>query len=239
MSIKQLGNVFAIAGLSLIAVGAVASQANAGEIVGLPASFSDIQFNNLITTGEFTEKFVVSARIGGSSTYETGILRPNQSVAAQADRTWTSGQAVDFSLEYDGAMVKYVLGGQTISSSIFSGPASDIFFRTRSTANSTSLLSNMSFTDASGTMAVANLASSGNGTAGDLDYLRLGKVQGAFKLTGKTTMSWTGTRPTNSNLIAQFKVGNSKSTPEPATLGALALVAGSAAIARRAKRRNG
>jgi hypothetical protein len=97
------------------------------------------------------------------------------------------------------------------------------------------LLSNMTFTDTAGSFAVSDFGSSGN----DLDYRRIGKVKGAFTLTGQTTMSWTGPiRPNQSSLIAQFKVGNSVDVPEPATLGALAVVAGGAIVARR-KRQQG
>jgi hypothetical protein len=63
--------------------------------------------------------------------------------------------------------------------------------------------------------------------------MRIGKIQGPFTITGKTTFSWSGTRPTGSAMIAQIKVGTSKSTPEPATIGALALVVGGAAAMRR------
>jgi hypothetical protein len=202
---------------------AILPSGNAQAAVLVPTSgLTDAGFNQLISSGDFTEKFVTSARIGdaGAATYEMGLLRPNQSVAGQKQYQWNSGTAVDFSLEYDGALVKYKLGDEIISSMEFTGDASDLFLRTRSATNSTSLFSNLKLQDGSGTLAIADLTSSGNG---DVDYLRLGKLQGAFKLSGQTTMSWTGARPTNSSLIAQVKVGNSKAVPEPANVAALGL----------------
>jgi hypothetical protein len=212
---------------------AILSGSNAQAAVLVPTSnLTDAGFNQLISSNQFTETFVTSARIGGPTTYELGVLRPNQSVVGQKEYQWQSGQAVDFSLEYNGSMMKYKVDNQEISSSEFKGNASDLFLRTRSAANSTSLFSNLQLQDDDGVLSIANLTSSGNG---DVDYLRLGKLKGAFKLTGKTTLSWTGNRPTQSSLIAQVKVGTSKSVPEPASVAALGLVGALAAAMRKRK----
>jgi hypothetical protein len=226
-SVSQIAAIVAVPAIALL------SATNAQAAVLVPTSnLTDAGFNQLIASGQFAETFVTSARIGGASTYELGVLRPNQSVVAQKEYQWQSGQAVDFSLEYDGAMMKYKVGGQEISSGEFQGKASDLFLRTRSAANSTSLFSDLQLNDDTGALAINNLTSSGTN---DVDYLRLGQLKGAFKLTGKTTLSWTGARPTNSSLIAQIKVGTSKSVPEPASVAALGLVGALAAAIRKRK----
>jgi hypothetical protein len=227
-SVSQIAAIVAVPAIAILSAG------NAQAAVLVPTNnLTDLGFNQLIDSGQFTETFVTSARIGGPSTYELGVLRPNQTVVAQKEYQWQSGQAVDFSLEYDGAMMKYKVGNQEISSTEFKGNASDLFLRTRSAANSTSLFSDLKLKDDTGVLSIANLTSSGNS---DVDYLRLGQLKGAFKLTGKTTLSWTGTRPpTQSSLIAQVKVGNSKSVPEPASVAALGLVGALAAAIRKRK----
>jgi hypothetical protein len=231
MTLNNLNRIVLVTAIGTIGLCGGALKASAGEAMTGPAN--DAQFNQLIDDGLFKETFVTSSRVGGSSTYELGLLRPDQSVAQSAEYNWVNGQAVDFSLEYDGTNAVYKVGNMTVNG-VFTGGATDLFLRTRAATNTTSLFSHLTFRDAKGTMMPMNLSSAGAGGS-DTDYLRIGKVRGAFKLSGKTTLSWMGTRPKNSNLIAQIKVGTSKSTPEPATLGALALVVGSAMTCGRSK----
>jgi hypothetical protein len=230
MLVKNLSRIVLVTLLGAIGMAATALKAEAGQLMTAPAN--DAAFNQLINGGLFTETFVSSSRIGkpGNADYELGLLKPDQSVASSAQYNWVNGQAENFSLTYSGGVATYKVGNQTISSS-FIGGASDIFLRTRSAnGTSTSLFSDLQFQDASGTIMPMNLASSGTG---DVDYMRIGNIQGPFTITGKTTFTWSGTQPAGSAMIAQIKVGTSKSTPEPATLGALALVVGGAAAMRR------
>jgi hypothetical protein len=230
-TLQKLIRIGLVAAIGAIGLMSGALKAEAGEVVAAPAN--DTQFNQLINDGLFKETFVTSSRVGGASTYELGLLRPDQSVAQSAEYNWVNGQAVDFSLEYDGTNAVYKVGNVTMNGA-FNGGATDLFLRTRSADKTTSRFSNLQFQDATGAMTPMNLSSTGAGSS-DVDYLRIGKIQGAFKLSGKTTLSWTGARPSNSNLIAQIKAGTSKSTPEPATLGALAFVVGSAIGLKRRK----
>jgi hypothetical protein len=233
MTLTNLNRIVLVTAIGAIGLCGGALKASAGEAMTGPAN--DTQFNQLISGGLFKETFVTSSRVGGASTYELGLLRPDQSVAQSAEYNWVNGQAVDFSLEYDGTNAVYKVGNMTVNGA-FNGGATDLFLRTRAADKTTSLFSNLKFQDATGSITPLNLSSTGAGGS-DVDYLRIGKVQGAFKLSGKTTLSWTGARPSNSNLIAQIKVGTSKSTPEPATLGALALVVGSAMVMKRRQRK--
>jgi PEP-CTERM motif len=77
------------------------------------------------------------------------------------------------------------------------------------------------------------------GAAADIDYLQVSGLKNGFTLTGQTTFNWTGTRPNNSNLSLQWKIGSlpevKKTVPEPASLLALGLVG--TAIVRRRKAR--
>jgi hypothetical protein len=216
--------------LSATGLAANSLTAKAASIVP-QTTLTDTDFQQLINTGKFTETFVAQSRIGNNATngtQEIDLLNPQNGLLPvdQKQRQWTSGQAVDFSLEYDGSLVKYSVGGQLLSSNAFSGAVSDIFFRTRSAANSSLLLSNLTFSDAkSQNLSVSDILSSSSASS-DVDYRQLSKISGAFKLTGKSTMTWTGTRPNNSALAYQLKVGTTphqKKVPEPGTIGALLL----------------
>ncbi|KAM3097142.1 choice-of-anchor W domain-containing protein [Phormidesmis sp. 146-35] len=230
--------------LVLSTTGLAANSLNAKAATIVPqTTLTDSGFEQLITTGKFTESFVAQSRIGNNATngtQEIDLLNPKNNLLPvdQKQRQWTSGQAVDFSLEYDGSLVKYIVGNQTISSNVFSGAVSDIFFRTRAAANSSMLLSNLVFSDAkSKNLAITNVLSSGS-TSSDVDYLQLSKISGAFKLTGKSTMTWAGTRPNNSALAYQLKVGTTpiqKKVPEPGTIAALMLIGLAIAGSKKAK----
>ncbi|MGV0024033.1 choice-of-anchor W domain-containing protein [Phormidesmis priestleyi] len=218
--------------LVLSATGLAANSLSAKAATIVPqTTLTDTDFQQLITTGKFTESFVAQSRIGNNATngtQEIDLLNPQNNLLPvdQKQRKWNSGQAIDFSLEYDGSLVKYIVGNQIVSSNVFSGAVSDIFFRTRAAANSSLLLSNLAFSDAkSKNLAITDVLSSGAASS-DVDYLQLSKISGAFKLTGKSTMTWTGTNPTNSNLAYQLKVGTTpiqKKVPEPGTIAAIML----------------
>lgn len=171
---------------------------------------------------------------------------------------WGNGSPspLDFVLEYDGKEVKYTIGnpnytvGTTIvgkrelTATIFTGPVNDIFFRTRAASNSAANNSKMSLTDLvysinGTTTALGDLFSQGENGSSDLDYLRLSGVSAGFKVMGKASMSWTGTRPNNSALAFQIKVGNSekekKKVPEPTALSAIVLAGIAIASSKRKK----
>jgi TPP-dependent trihydroxycyclohexane-1,2-dione (THcHDO) dehydratase len=213
------------------------TQVQAASIVPQP-TMTDVDFNKLMTDGKFVEKYVAQSRIGNNATngtQEIDLLDSSigNTPVGQLQKKWTSGQAVDFKLEYKNSVVTYIVDGQTISSNKFSGKVSDIFFRTRSNASSSMLLSDLVFSDSkTSNLSLGSLSSFGN----DIDYLQLSKIAGDFTLTGKSTMTWSGTTPGQSALAYQVKVGTTPKTevPEPAAAGALLLLgAGLAARKRR------
>ncbi|KAF3887757.1 MULTISPECIES: choice-of-anchor W domain-containing protein [Nostocales] len=193
-------------------------------------NFTDTDFENLIKQGQFSEKFVAEGRIGdlgGLATYELSInddIQQGGQPVEQQQYAWVNNQPVNFSLEYTGNSVKYIVGGQTLSSTAFNGPVSDIFIRTFASQNSVVSLSDLVLNGTS----LGSLNSSSLGLASDVDYLRISDISDPFVLTGQTTLFWAGTTPPkNSQLAYQFKVGGSSKTsvPEPGTIGAIALVA--------------
>ncbi|MCL1472766.1 choice-of-anchor W domain-containing protein [Argonema antarcticum] len=215
---------FALAAVGLGTL-SVPTAANAFNLVDR-TGFTDTQFNQMRTDGLFTELFVAESRIGNNSTStaerELGINTDTGAPVAIGDRTWGNGGLVDFVLEYTGSLVKYTVGGQLLSSTAFSGLATDIFLRTRAADKSTMTMSDLVFNG----VGISSLSSSGVGGNSDVDYLQLSGISTPFTLTGKSMMSWTGTQPMRSNLAYQIKVGTTpqtQSVPEPGTVGAIAL----------------
>lgn len=219
----------AVAGVGMFSLPVAANAFNLVDRTG----FTDTQFNQMRTDGLFTELFVAESRIGNNSTStaerELGINTDTGAPVAIGNRTWANGGLVDFSLEYTGSLVKYTVGGQLLSSTAFSGLATDIFLRTRAggdTSNgingSTMGLSDLVFEG----VGIGSLSSSVTGTGSDVDYLQIAGISAPFKLTGKSMMSWIGNNPKNSQLAYQIKVGTTpqtQSVPEPGTVGAIAL----------------
>jgi hypothetical protein len=232
----------AVIGLAAIGLVIAPKEASAFTLVNR-AGFSDTDFQNLQNQGKFTELFVAESRMGDNSTtagnHEIDILgdtKKSFTPDQKGDRTWVSGQILDFSLEYTGSKVTYKVGNQTLSSSTFSGDVTDIFLRTFSNvAGSKSTLSNLAFNGTS----IGSLESA-FGKSSDIDYLQITDVATPFKLTGKTSFTWTGTAPRNSNLAYQIKVGNSpsKDVPEPGMVAAMVVAGAAGAINKRKKQAN-
>ncbi len=186
-------------------------------------NFNDADFNSLIDNGQFSELFVGEGRIGdrgGNAQKElkiNGDVAEGAKVSEETQFNWGNGEKYDFSLEYDGSTVNYMLGGKTLTSTDFNGPINSIFFRTSAWENTTTSLTDLMF---NGT-AIGDLTSSESGSR-DIDYLQLKDVSSPFKITGKASMTWQGTAPRGSRNAFQIKVGNSPtSVPEPGTIGAI------------------
>ncbi len=234
--------VFAVIGLAAIGLTLAPKEASAFTLVNR-TDFTDIDFESLRTQGQFTELFVAEGRMGDTgfqnrSEQEIGILGDTKgqgfTPVERGDRNWVSGQILDFVLEYTGSKVTYSVDGQTLSSSAFNGGASDIFLRTFAKPDgSKSTLSELVF---NGT-GIGSLQSMATATA-DTDYLQISNVSTPFKLTGKTSFTWTGSSaPQRSNLAYQIKVGNSltQSVPEPGMVAAIFVTGAASAINKRKK----
>lgn len=214
--------------------------------------FNDTDYN-LFATGAnhlFTTKAVVESRIGNNNgdkgVWESGIFSSTYKAdntyantmnnGTQLGQQWTSGKAENFSLKYNGSELIYTIAGQTTRQA-FTGGMTDMLLRTRSAANSSISLTGLKLMDNLGNLK-ANYAQQGS-TGVDVDYLQVSGLKNGFTLTGQTTFNWTGTRPNNSALALQWKIGTlpevKKTVPEPASLLALGLVG--TAIVRRRKTR--
>ena len=207
-------------GLTALGLFIIPESAQAFTVIN-KTNFTDTDFNQQITDKKFSELFVAEGRIGGKATYELSInddVLKGATPVTKEEFNWKSGEKYDFSLEYDGSMVNYILGGKTLKSTNFKGSINSIFFRTSAWQNTTTALTDLMFNGG----AIGSLTSNLNDSR-DIDYLQLKNISSPFKITGKASMSWTGTAPKNSQNAFQIKVGNSpvKSVPEPGTIGAI------------------
>ncbi len=198
-----LGVGLATAGLSL-----VSGVASAATVTSLP-DLTKEQFNAL----NFTELFVAEGRIGNNSLNdaerELGINDTSGQPVQSAQFIWEQGTEYDFTLNYDGSMVNYSVGGTALSSEAFSGSIDTIYIRTNETANSNVRIDSLVFNDEA-------LDAFSEPIDDEEDYLKISDISEEFTLQGKVNFSWTGDRPNRSNLAYQIKVG--KPVPEPLTI---------------------
>lgn len=174
-------------------------------------TFSDPEFNSLISTGQFVELFVAEARLGNNALggdREIGINNPsnNSLPVAQGQRVYTSGESVPFTLAYSGTTVDYTLGSQTLTSSQFDGRVDTIYIRNRSQGDASIALTDLSVDNVSG----AGLTTSGD----DVGYAVISGISEPFTLTGNLTLSDFGSLD-GSAVASQIKVG---AVPEPLTI---------------------
>lgn len=216
--------------------------------------FDDADFRLMLDSGYFKELFVAEGRIGnngfgGNGERELGInkdVKLGGSPVASGDLAWGNGKLWNFSLEYTGSKVTYKVFDNLsqaveLTSQEFSGPITDIFFRTfANKGNNKNLQNTVSLSDLvlDGT-GIGSLSSVGSASSADVDYIRVADISASFKLTGKTSLSWLGDAPGRSNLAFQIKVGNSpnkKSVPEPVTLAAIFVAGLAGAFASKRKK---
>jgi len=200
-----LGVGLATAGLSL-----VSGVASAATVTSLP-DLTKEQFNAL----NFTELFVAEGRIGNNSLNdaerELGINDKSGQPVQSAQFVWEQGTEYDFTLNYDGSMVNYSVGGTELTSETFSGSIDTIYIRTNETANSNVRIDSLVFNDEA-------LDAFSEPIDDEEDYLKISDISEEFTLLGKVSFSWTGTQPTRSHIAYQIKVGNSEPVPEPLTI---------------------
>jgi hypothetical protein len=246
-------SLFALAATT-IGLFSLPSHANAFTVKYVP-EFRDVEdFEALISNGGYREEFVVQSQIGNNtvsgqnalsgdselqifdvvySTNSTPYRRTLPGVAS-SQFAFTSGQAVDFSLEVIGSQVTYTVGNRVLSRSSFTSPFTDLFLRTRADSGSM-LLSNLKLNGQS--IGSGFLESNSSDT---LKYLIIGGIQGDFTLTGQSTMNFTqapfAQAARGARIAYQIKAGRltdsarqsligetEKSVPEPGTVGALLL----------------
>lgn len=187
--------------------------------------------------------FVAEGRIGNNAmngTHELNFHGTNENnptaTSDQADYVWTSGLPTVFKLMYDATTrnISYQVGNTVLNSIANNNVVSDIFIRARATVSESSIaIANLVF---NGTPLSQSLAIAGTSNWSDsMEYLRISGVTDSFTLEGTSIMSWGNTRPSNSNLAYQIKVGNAEAVPEP--LSVLGLGLGASGLAFLKKRR--
>ncbi|MEL6330066.1 MAG: choice-of-anchor W domain-containing protein [Planctomycetota bacterium] len=215
--------------IATLAVAALAGATLAQTTTVFPGG--DQAFLNL-TNGGTLESAVLESRIGNANpepgVWEVGLWRFGAvgSPLDQDGRGITNGETATFDIQYDGAgSLSMTIDGASVLSTNITDPFTDIFIRLRGGSDSTVALtalqmngSDLDVTSISATNGVEYLRISNNGA----DF-------GAFQLTGSQQFSWTGNRPNNSGLAAQFKFTN---VPAPGGVAAIAL-GGLAATRRR------
>ncbi|MGF1481544.1 MAG: PEP-CTERM sorting domain-containing protein [Cyanophyceae cyanobacterium] len=178
---------------------------------------TDDEYNQLISNGQFNPVFVAEARIGNngnSGDREFGITAPpDEAPVAEGQRVYTSGQAVPFTVAYDGETVEYVLGGQTLTSDFFRDPVDIIYLRNRSQGESSISLTNLAIdnvvlADEDGSS--AELTAVGN----QANYAIISDFSEQFTLSGDVTLSDFDSVG-RSQLATQIKVGTSRDRVEP------------------------
>ncbi|MEQ9667837.1 PEP-CTERM sorting domain-containing protein [Coleofasciculus sp. G2-EDA-02] len=206
-------------GLATVGMFLVSGVASAATVTSLP-NLTDDDFDGLIDSGEFTEVFVAEGRVGNNSLNtaerELGINDKAGNPVKSAQFEWGNGIEYDFTLNYDGSMVNYNVGGTLLSSQAFSDPIDTIYIRTKSVVNGNT---SSSFSKVEG-KSFNNLPLSFSSVAqdGGVNYLRISDISESFELKGTVSFSWTGDQPTRSNLAYQIQVGNSEPVPEPLTI---------------------
>jgi hypothetical protein len=196
-------------------------------------------YNGFSTIGasapSVTNYFNAQMRIGSSSTYEMSILRSGNTTpidqiggGASDNINWSSGVAKNFTLIFnpnasgndrfvfileDGS--KYTVSIDPLNlGSAYTAIPTPIDFNTLSIG-----LNALSAAANGGSLSINNLRLNGYGINGfsansvnNSMILTGWKLNQGFVLSGSMTMSWTGTKPTNSALNIALQVGNTTST---------------------------
>lgn len=231
---------FFLAAIAVLHAALNPSVAQAVTFIPQPSTFNDTNFNNAKsnTIAPFTqawqEDWVAEVRGGNNALNGTQELSINNWInntsspgAAQttpAQNIFTSGQAVNFSVSYDGTNANFLWGTnlgatqKTLSisnlteSSRFPQGLDSIFIRLRSDSTSSFQLSNLVV---NGESYSGSMLANG---ADNLDYLLITGITNNFTLTGTATLAWTSVAiPSNSNLDMTVKMGYG-AVPEPLTI---------------------
>jgi hypothetical protein len=167
--------------------------------------------------------FVAEGRIGdrgGAATFEVDLGGDTGAPATTAQYNWQSGTPVNWAVTYNHVTNLITFTVDTVVLQYTSPLAgfTDLFVRTRAVnANSDILVDNLVLDGVS-----VGDASSANGNLDGLDILWIigGTLSDGFTLTGRVTMTWAGTAPTQSRLAFQVKVGTTHTVgTEAATWG--------------------
>lgn len=223
-------------GLGLMAtVGAIAAIATPAQAFTLAGAMSAQEFEDLAPDVDLSAESRWGSGAVGGNTFELDIHAINDGGGFynldQDEFGWQKGEAVDFSLAFDGSALTYTVGGQVLSTEQVADNYSELFIRTSARSEGSSIqLQNLNFTNGS-SAAIANLGSTCTGGVGcgffDAEYFHITDITGAFTLTGQSIMDWSNSAlPSQSRLAYQVKLvagdPGSADVPEPGMAIALA-----------------
>jgi hypothetical protein len=193
--------------------------------------------------------FVAEAQIGKialSNFYEseagnTQLKHKSLSLKAedaenQIDFDWSNGKKQPFSLTYDGSMVRYTVGANTLESKI-TGWFKDLCIFLRASENgSSTLLDSLKLKDPLTALSISSLVATDKD--GGLTAFYIHGIAGTFALTGNATLIWTDKPQSRDNVAYQIRVGtveSPKNVPEPSPV--IGLTLGSVVLALWNQRR--
>jgi hypothetical protein len=167
--------------------------------------------------------FVAEGRIGdrgGAATFEVDLGGDTGSPATTAQYNWQTTVPVSWTLTYNHVtnLITFTLDTVVLQYTTPLSGFSDVFVRTRAVNASSDIVVDNLVLDGVGVGDTSNA----NGNIDGLDILWIsgGTLTDGFTLTGRTTMTWTGSAPTQSRLAFQLKVGTvAPVATEPATWG--------------------
>lgn len=170
--------------------------------------------------------FVAEGRAGNlasNGTHELDLGPSTSHPADQAHYVWPNGVPTAFTLTYDpvAQLATFELGGNVLTYDTGYGVVSDLFIRTRSTHDNTSIL--VDGLVLNGT-AIDGTSMSDGDPDREILWISSSDINDGFTLAGQATMAWTDEyTPKNSHLAFQISAGAaSQPIPEPGTLALLA-----------------
>ena len=191
---------------TVLVLGALATVAGRAQALTVTHLATDAQMLALLNDTLFVSEGRIGDR-GGAATFEVDLGGDTGAPATTGQYNWQSGVPVNWSLSFNSGtnLCTFVLDTVVLQYVTPLSGFTDLFVRTRAVnANSQIVVDNMVL-DGVG----VGDASSANGNTSGLDILWIsgGTLSDGYTLTGRVTMTWTGTAPTQSRLAFQIKTG--------------------------------
>jgi hypothetical protein len=190
MGVRQSFITIALATLGL-SLSPVAAQA-----IGFSTVTSETELKALMSQ----PAFVAEGQFGSIA------LNKDDKTESKVDFVWSNGEQQPFSLSYDGSLVKYTVGDQTLETKS-EGFFKNILIYTKAAEASTSvLLQNLVLTDSYTTLSISGIAASSPNN--ELNIFWIQDIKESFTLTGNAMLSWLNQPQNPANLTYQLQVGN-------------------------------
>lgn len=165
--------------------------------------------SQLLNASAFVAQGQVS-KIGlnGNSIVET-YHNGNELTEGQINFFWSNGKKQPFSLTYDGSMVQYTVGTETLIANITGSIRDIVIYTEASQSGSNVLLDSLKLKDSSMNLFVSSV--SATATQGGQSLFGIYGITGDFTLTGNAMLSWVDFPQNPGNISYQIRVGNVES----------------------------